>query len=65
MKNVKNNIVVLIVFIIEFYYPDSIIKYNSETAVFIDKAVALVVISLSALFSAWSGKFKIWNNLKK
>jgi hypothetical protein len=52
MKNVKNNIVVLIVFIIEFYYPDSIIKYNSETVVFIDRVVALVVISFSYLFSA-------------
>ncbi|HWQ72384.1 MAG TPA: hypothetical protein VN370_08710 [Desulfitobacteriaceae bacterium] len=52
MKNVKNNIVVLIAFIIEFYYPDSIIKYNSETVVFIDRVVALVVISFSYLFSA-------------
>ncbi|HWQ72986.1 MAG TPA: GGDEF domain-containing protein [Desulfitobacteriaceae bacterium] len=32
---------------IEFYYPDSIIKYNSETAVFIDKAIALIIIGFT------------------
>jgi len=41
-------IVVLIALLsVEFYYPDLIIKYNSETAVFIDQAVALVVISFT------------------
>ncbi len=39
-------IVVLIALLsIAFYYPDAIIKYNSETALFIDKAVSLVVVS--------------------
>ncbi|ATW24478.1 GGDEF domain-containing protein [Candidatus Formimonas warabiya] len=38
-------VVLITLLIIEFYYPDLIIKYHSETAVFIDKAVSLVLIS--------------------
>ncbi|NPV91041.1 MAG: hypothetical protein HPY50_09750 [Firmicutes bacterium] len=38
-------VVLIALLIIEFNYPDLIIKYNSETAVFIDKAVAMVIIS--------------------
>ncbi|MEA4849194.1 MAG: diguanylate cyclase [Clostridiaceae bacterium] len=41
-------IVVLIALLtIEFYYPHLIIRYNSETAVFTDKAVSLVLIGFT------------------
>ncbi|MEA4926982.1 MAG: GGDEF domain-containing protein [Syntrophomonadaceae bacterium] len=37
--------ILIVLLIVEFYYPDSISTFNSDTAVFIDKAASLVAVS--------------------